>query len=129
MSRLPKRIGTAHAVSKAVGLRAPHLHRSLRGFCLGAFRVLCAELDEGTDLPFAFEEHASFGRPALYEYKPLVRSFLESRASALADRQDARLAVDDLAREPAARIFARAHTPASERTRTTRCSAPSSCRC
>jgi hypothetical protein len=92
-----------------VGLRAPHLYRSLRGFCLGAFRVLCGELDGGTDLPFAFEEHASFGRPALYEYRPLVRSFIESRASALAQREDARLAVDDLGREPAARIFARAH--------------------
>jgi hypothetical protein len=92
-----------------VGLRAPHLHRSLRGFCLGAFRVLCGELDSGTDLPFAFEEHASFGRPALYEYRPLVRSFIEARASALAQREDARLAVDDLSREPAARIFARAH--------------------
>ena len=36
-------------------------------------------------------------------------SFLEARASALAKREDARLAVDDLRREPAARIFARAH--------------------
>jgi hypothetical protein len=107
--RLPKRNGTARAVTKAVGLRAPHLHRSLRGFCLGAFRVLCAELEGGTDLPFAFEEHASFGRPALYEYRPLVRSFLESRSSALATRPDAQLAVDDLRNEPAARIFARAH--------------------
>lgn len=71
--------------------------------------MLCSELESGTDLPFAFEEHASFGRPALYEYRPLVRSFLEARASALAQREDARLAVDDLRREPAARIFARAH--------------------
>ena len=71
--------------------------------------MLCSELESGTDLPFAFEEHASFGRPALYEYRPLVRSFLEARASALAKREDARLAVDDLRREPAARIFARAH--------------------
>jgi len=71
--------------------------------------MVCAELESGTDLPFAFEEHASFGRPALYEYHPLVRSFLEARASALAIREDARLAVDDLRREPAARIFARAH--------------------
>jgi len=92
-----------------VALRAPHLHRSLRGFCLGAFRVLCAELDEGAELPFAFEEHSSFDRPALYEYRPLVKTFLEARASALAKRDDARLAVDDLRREPAARIFSRAH--------------------
>ena len=48
-------------------------------------------------------------RPALYEYRPLVRTFLEARASALAQREDARLALEDLRREPAARIFARAH--------------------
>jgi hypothetical protein len=87
-----------------VAVRAPHLYRSLRGFALGAFRLFVDE-----DVPFAFEQHESFGRPALYEYRPLVRRFLESRASALAQREDARLALEDLRREPAARIFARAH--------------------
>src|ERR687885_3008759 len=93
-------------------VRAPHLFKSLRCFCLGAFRALLAELEEGADLPFAFEEHASYGRPALYEYKPLVRSFVEERADRLARRKDARAALDDLAREPAAQIFARAHAGA-----------------
>ncbi len=87
-----------------MALRAPHLYRSLRAFALGAFRLFSEE-----DLPFAFEAHASPGRPALYEYRPLVRSFLESRASQLAQRPDARIAVDDLRNEPAARIFSRAH--------------------
>jgi hypothetical protein len=87
-----------------VAVRAPELYRSLRGFALGAFRVFVDE-----DLPFAFEGHESFGRPALYEYRPLVRSFLESHASELAKREDARVAIEDLEREPAARIFARAH--------------------
>jgi hypothetical protein len=84
--------------------RAPHLYRSLRSFCLGAFHLYVDE-----QLPFAFEEHASYGRPALYEYRPLVRSFLETRASQLQGREDARLALEDLRREPAARIFSRAH--------------------
>jgi hypothetical protein len=87
-----------------VGLRAPHLYRSLRGFALAAFRLFVDE-----DLPFAFEQHESLGRPALYEYRPLVRAFLEARASTLAKREDATLALEDLRREPAARIFARAH--------------------
>jgi hypothetical protein len=87
-----------------VALRAPHLYRSLRGFALAAFRLFSEE-----DLPFAFEEHASLGRPALYEYRPLTRSFLDARASSLAKREDAQLALEDLRREPAARIFARAH--------------------
>jgi hypothetical protein len=90
-------------------MRAPALHRTLRGFCLGAFRVLCAELEGGADLPFAFEEHGAVGRPSLYEYRPLVRPFVEERASALAKRDDARIALDELRREQAAAIFARAH--------------------
>jgi len=90
-------------------LRSPHLYRSVRLFCLGAFRALLDELQDGADLPFAFEEHASMGRPALYEYRPLVRPFVETRAYKLVKREDARIAVDDLRREPAAAIFARAH--------------------
>jgi hypothetical protein len=83
-------------------VRAPHLYRSLRCFCLGAFHVLSAE---DVDLPFAFEQHASRGRPVLYEYRPLVRDFVEARARKLEGRQDAQLAVQDLRAEPAAGLF------------------------
>jgi hypothetical protein len=83
-------------------VRAPHLYRSLRCFCLGAFHVLSAE---DVDLPFAFEQHESRGRPVLYEYRPLVRDFVEARARKLEARQDAQLAVQDLRAEPAAAIF------------------------
>ncbi len=92
-----------------MAVRAPHLHLTLRAFCLGAFVFLGRALEEGDDLPFAFEEHVQRGGPALYEYRPLVRTFVESRASALASREDARIALDELLREPAAAIFARAH--------------------
>jgi len=92
-----------------VAVRSPLLHEALRGFCLGAFVLFGRELEEGGDLPFAFEEHSARGRPALYEYRPLVRDFVEARASRLAARDDAGHALDELAREPAARIFARAH--------------------
>jgi hypothetical protein len=92
-----------------VAVRAPHLYSALRGFCLGAFRTLLAEMSEGADLPFAFEEHATRGRPAFYEYRPLVRSFVEVRAHRLAQRDDAKIAFEELRREPAAAIFARAH--------------------
>jgi hypothetical protein len=67
------------------------------------------DLDGGGDLPFAFEEHQTRGRPALYEYRPLVRPFLEDRADTIATLEDARTALDELEREPAAAIFARAH--------------------
>jgi hypothetical protein len=90
-------------------VRTPQLFESLRAFCLGSFRALLSELERGADLPFAFEEHNSYGRPALYEYRPLVKPFIEHRAHTLRRRPDAQLAVDELRREPAAAIFARAH--------------------
>jgi hypothetical protein len=90
-------------------MKAPHLHESLRRFCLGAFAVFAADLEGGADVPFAFEEHGTYGRPTLYEYRPLVRGFVEARAQRLAAREDARMALEDLRREPAAAIFARAH--------------------
>ena len=92
-----------------MAVRAPQLHLTLRAFCLGAFVFLGRALEEGDDLPFSFEEHVQRAGPALYEYRPLVRTFVESRASALAGREDARIALDELLREPAAAIFARAH--------------------
>src|SRR5712691_11786550 len=90
-------------------MRSPHLYDTLRRFCLGAFAAFDKDLETGADLPFAFEEHGSYGRPTLYEYRPLVRGFVEARAERLYARDDVRAAVDDLQREPAARIFARAH--------------------
>ena len=88
-----------------MALRAPHLYERLRAFCLGAFAV-----ERGAELPFAFEEHATRGGPSLYEYRPLVRGFVEEQAPTLRRLPDARNAIDDLRREPAAAIFAHAHS-------------------
>ena len=90
-------------------MRAPHLYPLLRGFVLGSFVVLGRELEEGAELPFAFEEHVQRGGPALYELQPLVRAFIEEREPVLRAREDARIAVEELRREPAAAIFAHAH--------------------
>jgi len=90
-------------------VRAPHLYPLLRGFVLGSFVVLGRELEEGADLPFAFEEHVQRDGPALYELRPLVRDFIEQREALLRGRDDVRLAVEELRREPAAAIFAHAH--------------------
>jgi hypothetical protein len=87
-----------------VALRAPHLYQSLRAFCLAAFSV-----ERGAELPFAFEEHPTRGGPSLYEYRPLVRGFVDEQAPTLRRLPDTRNAIDDLRREPAAAIFARAH--------------------
>lgn len=92
-----------------MAVRAPHLYPLLRGFVLGSFVVLGRELEEGSELPFAFEEHVQRDGPALYELRPLVRTFIEQREPALRVREDARIAVEELRREPAAAIFAQAH--------------------
>src|SRR3954464_12173192 len=89
-------------------MRSPHLYDTLRRFCLGSFSVW-----HGADLPFAFEEHGSYGRPTLYEYRPLVRSYVEAHADPLrgrhdgaqGDGDDVQQAIADLKREPAARIY------------------------
>jgi len=87
-----------------VAFRAPHLYESLRSFCLAAFAA-----ERGADLPFAFEEHTTREGPSLYEYRPLVRGFVDEQAATLRRLPDTRNAIDDLKREPAAAIFARAH--------------------
>jgi hypothetical protein len=92
-----------------VAVRAPHLYRSLRCFCLAGFSLLSRDVADGADLPFAFEEHASRGRASLYEYRPLVRSYVDARAERLGTLADTRLALEELRREPAAAIYAAAH--------------------
>jgi hypothetical protein len=87
--------------------RAPHLYECLRAFCLGAFAA-----ERGAQVPFAFEEHATREGPSLYEYRPLVRGFVDEQAPTLRRLPDARNAIEDLRREPAAAIFARAHSGA-----------------
>jgi hypothetical protein len=81
-------------------MHSPHLRDTLRRFCLAGFAAW-----HGADLPFAFEEHGSYGRPTLYEYRPLVRGFVEAHAGQLRERDDVRQALADLEREPAARIY------------------------
>ncbi len=71
--------------------------------------MLSDEVERGAEIPFAFEAHASPGRPSLYEYRPLVRGHVEARADPLSHLRDARIALHELACEPAAAIFARAH--------------------
>jgi hypothetical protein len=90
-------------------MRSPVLHDTLQRFCLGAFAVFVGELDSGGSLPFAFEEYGSPGKPSLYEYRPLVRGFVEARADRIYERLDVADAIADLEREPAARIFAAAY--------------------
>ena len=91
-------------------MRAPHLYRTLRCFCLAGFSLLAADVEAGAEIPFAFEEHPGHRRgTALYEYRPLVRSYVAARAHRLGSLADARIAIEELSREPAAGVYATAH--------------------
>ncbi len=92
-----------------MAVRSPTLHAAVRRFCFAAFAWLYREAERGAPVPFAFEEHAAPGRPVLYEYRPLVRGYVEARADQLLRLDDARMAVEELEREPSAALFARAH--------------------
>ena len=89
----------------------PHLHRSLRLFALASFALLSHDVEAGAEIPFVFEEHDGGKRP-LYEYRPLVGDYVEARTSRLAALPDALAALEELRREPAAAIYARAHAGA-----------------
>jgi hypothetical protein len=91
-----------------VAVRAPHLYRSLRLFALASFAVLSQEVEAGAEIPFSFEEHDGGKRP-LYDYRPLVGGYVEARAGRLAALPDAVASLEELRREPAAAIYARAH--------------------
>jgi len=92
---------------------APHLYQALRSFCLAAFARLGTEAGRDDEIPFVLDDH-----DGLYEYRPLLRDHVESRVARLTGLVDARLALDELRREPAAAVFARgaADGPAADRT-------------
>ena len=84
MSQTSRRLRTRWRVSRKRGRPRTELQHALRSFVLGAFAFLLRELDDGAELPVAFVEHEHAGGPALYEYRPLVRAFVEERASTAA---------------------------------------------
>ena len=93
-----------------MAVRAPHLYRALRCFCLAGFSLLSDDVGRGDEIPFAFEEHAAGGGSSLYEYRPLVRSYVDARAERLGALADGRIVVEELRREPAAAIYSSAHS-------------------
>jgi hypothetical protein len=107
-----RRAAAERVTGRTVAVRAPQLYRPLRCFSLAAFGLLADDVAAGAEVPFAFEEHAAPGRPALYEYRPLVGGYVLARAEQLASLRDAAIAVQEVACEPAAAIFARAHCEA-----------------
>ena len=102
---LPKRRGPpARGVTKPVAVRAPHLYRSLRGFALA--RSACSSTR--TCRSRSRSTIARHGRRCTSTGRSCAGSSSRARPSSRSARTRA-LALEDLRREPAARIFARAH--------------------
>ena len=79
---VPERRSAARCrVPLSVAYRSPDLHDALRLYCLAGFALLQAEVDRGSDVPFAFEEHEARGRTTFYEFRPLILSFVETRST------------------------------------------------
>ena len=109
--------------------RSPLLCTALRGFCLGAFFELGLELEGGADIPVALEEHAGPNRPTLYEYRPLVGSFVELRAGRIGAARGRTRGARGAEGRAGRRDLRAAPTQTSASARTRRCAAPSSSRC
>ena len=93
-----------------MAIRAPHLHDALRAFCLGAFAQLGPELEQGGEIPFSLDRSAN----GFTEYRPLIADHVQARAYSLAQLEDARIAIGELERDPAAKLFASGHVGQSE---------------
>ena len=100
---------------RGVAVRSPRLRVSLRAFCLGAIAYLSREVEAGSEIPFAFDGHGSPGRPTCTSTARLSGSSVAARVGRIAALPDAHSALEELRREPAAAIFARAHAPGRRR--------------
>ena len=98
-----------------MAVRAPHLRSSLRCFCLAGFSLLASDVERGEEVQFVFEEHTGRGPASLYEYRPLVRPYVDARGERLGALADARIVLEELGREPAAAIYAAAHSGRRDR--------------
>ena len=74
-------------VRRLVPVRAPHLYPLLRWLRSERSSFSVGKLEEGVELPFAFEEHVQRNSPALYELRPLVRAFIEERGPCCVPRR------------------------------------------
>ena len=97
-----------------MAVRAPHLYRSLRCFCLAGFSLLAADVEGGAEIPFSFEEHAARGNASLHEYRPLVRSYVDARGERLGALADANIVLEEAATASPAAINAAAHSGKGE---------------
>ncbi len=95
-------------------LRRPEARRAVAHFVQAALRELSSDVTHGDEIPFALDSRSHLGGPALYEYRPLYRAYVDARLERLVSLADYRLAVSSLADDPAVLGVARDHAPDAE---------------
>jgi hypothetical protein len=98
----------------ATSERRASARRAAAHFVQAAFSVLQAHVAAGHEVPFALEEARRDGRPALYDYRPLFRSYVTQRVDELTPLADFRVATDALAADPALLAVARDQVGATD---------------
>src|SRR5579862_6074265 len=87
----------------------PELREPLRHFVIACFSLLTGDVAGGHEVPFAIEERRGAGGPALYDYHPLFRRYIDARAERLRALADYRSAVDAVRSDAASCAYARLH--------------------
>jgi hypothetical protein len=95
-------------------VRRPEARRAVAHFVQAALRELSADVAGGTEVPFALDTRGRHGGPALYEYRPLYRAYVEARLERLVRLPDYTAAVRSLADDPAVLGVAHDHAPEAE---------------
>jgi hypothetical protein len=91
----------------ATSQRRASARRAAAHFVQAAFSVLQAHVAAGHEVPFALEEARRDGRPALYDYRPLFRSYVTQRVDELTRLADFGVATEALAADPVLLAVAR----------------------
>lgn len=92
-------------------VRRPEARRAVAHFVQAALRELAADVAAGGEVPFALDARAHVGGPALYEYRPLYRAYVEARLERLMSIADYEVAIRALGDDPAVLAVARDHAP------------------
>jgi hypothetical protein len=95
-------------------VRRPEARRAVAHFVQAALRELAADVASGTEVPFALDTRGRYGGPALYEYRPLYRAYVEARMDRLVRLPDYDTAVGSLADDPAVLGVAHDHAPEAD---------------
>jgi hypothetical protein len=97
--------------SASPSLRRPEARRAVAFFVQAAFAHLHADVERGDEVEYALDARSGLRGPALYDYRPLFRRYVERRLQQLTRLPDYAAAVAALADDPAIVAAARDGAP------------------